>query len=244
MTRQVSKTSAQEIFEALSVRITQLVIPMGERLTEEALSKGFGVSRTPVREALRLLEQAGYVEKSPSSRGYTVRAVTLERADQIYTVRIALEVLSVELAADAVDSEEFAGLKRDVSSWIESAQSDDGSRSNKPSLQDVQPREGFHERLAGLSGNEELLRILREINNQIFAFRRLDSAIPDRAFEAQLEHLRILDVLEARDVDAAREAMRAHIEKSQSTVKSLLRAGVTTIAFGAGEGGTGSELSP
>ena len=70
-------------------------------MTEEGLSKEFGVSRSPVREALRLLEQAGHVERA-ATRGYAVRALDLARINEIYTVRVVLEELSVELASTAV----------------------------------------------------------------------------------------------------------------------------------------------
>jgi DNA-binding GntR family transcriptional regulator len=93
-------------------------------------------------------------------------------------------------------------------------------------------REAFHERLAALSGNEQLLRMLREIDAQIYACRRLDSAVPERAQAAQAEHLEILNLLEQGKIGDARRAMRNHIEKSQSTVRTLMRAGVTTLSFG------------
>jgi DNA-binding GntR family transcriptional regulator len=224
-----SKSSAHEIFEELSFRITHLMVPMGERLTEQGLSREFGVSRTPVREALRLLEQAGHVEKS-SGRSYAVRAMSLERVDRIYTVRVALEVLSVELAARAIRTDEFAALKTDVIASVQSARSTEGDGATPGKTGEL--REGFHERLAALSGNEELVRMLRDIDAQIFAFRRLDSAVPQRARQAQEEHLEILELLEEKRVEAACETMREHIEKSQSTVRSLIRAGVTTISFG------------
>ena len=71
------------------------------------------------------------------------------------------------------------------------------------------------------------------MNSRIFAMRRLDSALPDRAREAQLEHLRILALLECDDVAGARREMRLHIERSQTTLRALMDAGVVTISFGA-----------
>jgi DNA-binding GntR family transcriptional regulator len=224
---QIAKSSAEHIYDVLSLQISNLMIPMGQRLTEEGLSKDFGVSRTPVREALRTLELAGYVEKE-SNRGYRVRTIDLETADEIYTVRTALEILSVRLAGPHSGSREFAQLKRDVEASIGAAAKQE---LNDPDLLATELREGFHERLASISGNSELERLLRDIDARIHAFRRLDSAVPDRAYMAQKEHLKILELMEQGDLDAASSAMEQHIARSRSTVQSLLKAGVQTISF-------------
>ncbi|MDX6600507.1 MAG: hypothetical protein QOE87_4394 [Gaiellales bacterium] len=213
-------TSAHEICASVAERITSCELTAGERLTEERLSRDFGVSRTPVREALRLLEQSGLIERS-GSRGYAVRAFDLRQADQIYSVRVVLEEFVVELAAAAVGTAAFADLR----AAAERAASADG--------EDDLLRERFHERLAELAGNAEALRLLRDMGSRIFAMRRLDSALPTRAREAQFEHLRILTLLEAGDVTGARQEMRLHIERSQTTLRSLMDAGVVTISFGA-----------
>ena len=235
---QSAKSSAQEIFETLAFRISRSLIPMGERLTENKLSRKFGVSRTPVREALRLLEQAGYVEKI-LPRGYVVRALDLEKVDQIYTVRIALEVLAIELAAAATNTPDFARLKEAVQESVNLASAENSKpRGVGSEGEELQLRESFHERLAALSGNEQLLRMLRDIDAQIYACRRLDSAVPERARAAQAEHLEILNLLEQGKITDACRAMRDHIENSQSIVRTLMRAGVTTISFGSATEGS------
>lgn len=234
VTATTPRRSAREIFDELAFRISRLMIPMGQRLTEHGLSNEFGVSRTPVREALRLLEQAGYVEKT-ANKGYSVRAISLEAANDIYTVRTTLEVLSVRLCASRKDDHDFIQLVDDVEASIEAAAGNDVS---DPDLLATEFREGFHERLAAISGNSELVRILREIDNQIYAFRRLDSAVPNRAYTAQKEHLEILKFIQKEDIQAACKAMEEHIHRSQSTVQSLLRAGVTALSFST-DGSTG-----
>jgi DNA-binding GntR family transcriptional regulator len=214
-------TSAHEICAAVAERITSCELSAGERLTEERLSRDFGVSRTPVREALRLLEQSGLIERA-GNRGYAVRAFDLRQADQIYSVRVVLEEFVVELAAAAVGTAAFADLRAAA------------QRAAGPDRSDGQDdlRERFHEQLAELAGNSEALRLLRDMNSRIFAMRRLDSALPARAREAQFEHLRILTLLEAGDVAGARQEMRLHIERSQTTLRALIDAGVVTISFG------------
>ena len=87
-----------------------------------------------------------------------------------------------------------------------------------------------------MGGNGELLQILSQVNAKIYAVRRLDSMVADRTTAAQREHLELMDLLTQGAVREAREAMREHIRLSQSTVRSLLDAGVATISFSAMRG--------
>ena len=222
--RAAGHTSAHEIYAAIVGRVSRWELPAGERLTEERLSRDFGVSRTPVREALRLLEQAGFIERT-GGRGYSVRAFDLRRVDQIYTIRVVLEELAVELAAGAVGTPAFAELREAARVAARSAHEGGG--------QDDLLREQFHEQLARLSGNEELLRLLQDMDSRLYAMRRFDAALPARASEAQSEHMRVLELLESGDVTAARIEMRQHIERSQTTLRVLMDAGITTLSFGA-----------
>jgi DNA-binding GntR family transcriptional regulator len=207
--------ATRRIFQDLAERITRWELQSGARLTERELSQEYAVSRTPVREALRLLEQAGLVTPTPP-RGYVVRAFDLAMIDQVYVVRTALETLAVSLAAGAVHTEAFQELKR-------LTQASAGSDSL---------REEFHERLAELSGNAELARILREIDVRIQGCRRLDAALPDRIESAHQEHIEVLRLLEDGRVQEAQDLMGEHIERSHSVVRTLLNAGVTSLSFG------------
>lgn len=226
------RPSSETVFEALAHRITRSRIPPGERLAEEALSREFGVSRTPVREALRRLEQAGLVERTEHGR-YAVRALDLARIDELYTVRIVLEELAVSLAAPAVDSDEFRDLLAGTRASVESLEQGNGRSES------LEMREEFHERLAALSGNRELVRMLADIDLRIYACRRLDTELPGRPKEGQRDHLRILELLQSGAVEDAQTAMRDHISSSRQTVRLLLRAGITSITFAA-EGTRGS----
>ena len=216
-----AKPSSQLVFEVLAHRISRSQLPAGERLGEEALSREFGVSRTPVREALRRLEQAGLVERQEHGR-YAVRALDLARIDQLYTVRIVLEELAVTLAAPVVGTPAFEQLLVDTRSAAVEGQGPDHEM-----------REEFHERLAALSGNDELVRMLSDIDLRIYACRRLDTQLPGRATQGQVEHLRIIELLAEGKEDEAKQAMREHIDGSRATVRSLMRAGITTITFAA-----------
>jgi DNA-binding GntR family transcriptional regulator len=217
------RPAVELVYQTLSDRITRWQLPAGERLTEERMCREFGLSRTPVREALRRLEEAGLVERV-EPRGYAVRGFDLDQLDKTYTVRCALEELAVSLAAPAVDTPAFAELRAQASASLEGTERGDLAG---------EIRERFHEQLARLGGNEPLMRMLEDIDRRIYACRRLDAIVPERAVEAQREHLGILDHLAAGEVEEARALMRRHVERSQSTIRSLMAAGVTAISFAA-----------
>jgi DNA-binding GntR family transcriptional regulator len=222
-------TSAQ-IFNVLAQRISNSELAPGQPLREQPLSLEFGVSRTPLREALMRLEQAGLIERH-APRGFVVRSVGLARIDQIFSLRIVLEEFAVSLAADAVDTPEFQQL-------IDAARDacEQGDYVGDPQL-----REEFHERLAELSGNEELVRVLEDLDLRIYGFRRLDWQVPERARAAQREHLQILELLRDGDVDGAQKAIRDHISVSGSVVRSLMEKGLTSISFAGSDRSTTSS---
>jgi DNA-binding GntR family transcriptional regulator len=207
-------SSSTALYEQLAERIMKGELPEGARMTENELAEEFGVSRTPVREALKLLNHTGLVTKLPT-RGYAARALDLAATDQLYTVRAALEELAVELAAKSVGTPAFETFKRDIAGF-------DPSQQGKT--------DSFHERLAVLADNDYLCRCLGEIYARTAAYRRLDNALQGRAEAADHDHRRIVELLEAGDVGEARRIVREHIGRSQESLRALIAAGVSAVS--------------
>ncbi len=206
--------SSTALYEQLAERIMKGEIPGGTRLTENDLAEEFGVSRTPVREALKLLHHTDLVTKLPT-RGYAARALDLAATDQLYTVRAALEALAVELAAAAVGTPAFETFKDAVFGF-------------KPDESGT--TDSFHERLADLAGNSYLSRCLSEIYARTAAYRRLDNALQGRAAAADHDHREILELLEEGKVDEASAIIREHIGRSQASLRALIAAGVSAVS--------------
>ncbi len=207
---------AQEIYAVLSRRIRNFQLSPAERLTEVRLSEEFGVSRTPVREALRLLTESGLVVAVRSSRGYMVRQLDIAAVEQIYEVRRVLETLVVELASTQSRTPQFGQFMDEVRAASERANSVDAA----------DMREEFHERLAAFTRNELLIKFLREVDNRIYWTRRLDHYAPDQfRRKAQKEHYQILQHMAASRVGEAKELMSAHIAASGATIKALVLPG-------------------
>lgn len=209
------KNKAQSIYSALSNRIHNFQLSPGEHLTEARLSREFSVSRTPVREALRLLHESGLVVPILDSRGYMVRSLDLADVEKLYSVRKVLEILAVELAAPNVHTKAFLQFVQKAKAASEPATTE------APAAM----REEFHERLASFSDNPVLCKFLNEINNRIYWTRRLDFNAPQRFREAQQEHYRILRFLAEGQIEEAKALMTRHISASEAAVEVLIREG-------------------
>ena len=214
--REFSSLSAS-IVSTLKERIIRWEYPPEHRLTEAELCKKFGVSRSPVREALRILATDGFVKKMPN-RGYAVRQYNLREIEELYEVRLALELFVVECLAmrGLLKKDDLNALKRTWTSVL------DGSPKKKDeelARLDTQ----FHETLAHAAGNKSLLRQLRAINERLMLFRMIDFGKAHRAESTCHQHLEILRCIAARDVSGARKAMHRNIEEGRTNVHSAIK---------------------
>lgn len=207
-----------EIFAALKQRILQWDYPPGHRFTEEELCRSFGVSRSPVREALRMLEESGLVERAPH-RGCTVRQPNLQEINELYDVRLILECAAVELlAARGVPAAELDALAQ---TWRALAQVQSYAGLQTAAL--AQHDRLFHEALTRLTGNRTLLDLLVSINDRIHAIRMIDITTVERLWETCRQHLAIVERVAAGDAPGARAAMRANIDGARAQVEQALK---------------------
>jgi DNA-binding GntR family transcriptional regulator len=209
---------ATELLTALKERIVRWEYPPGYRFTEEEICREFGVSRSPVRETLRMLEEQGLVEKIPY-RGCTVKQPDVQAINELYDVRAILELAVVErLAATGLPDDLLAQL---TSSWRRLGHVTDFSA--VAGLDLATEDRVFHEALAGAAGNRTLLDLLCTINERLHFMRMIDITTVDRLRDTCRQHLQILDAIAAHDGIAAREAMRVNIEGARQHVKSAIK---------------------
>lgn len=205
-----SSTLSASIVATLKDRIIAWRYPPEHRLTEDALCKEFGVSRSPVREALRVLATNGFVRRT-DTRGYAVRQVKLKELEELYDFRLALELYAVEtLAASGVSAEDLASLAK---VWDQLRQR---PKRKAEELANLDAR--FHEQLAALVGNSTLLDQLKSINERLLVFRMIDFETTERVISTCDQHLAILDRIKARDATGARDAMRKNIGDGRNIV--------------------------
>lgn len=213
--RGVANLSAS-IVTALKNQVLHWRYPPEYRLTEAALCKQFNVSRSPVREALRILAADGFVKKM-SNRGYAVKQYNLLEIEELYEVRLALELFVVERLAHrgTPTPDEIATLKR---TWT-GLRKDSSKKDEELARLDTE----FHETLARAAGNKSLLQQLRAINERLMLFRIIDFGKTDRAERTCRQHLAILKSIAAKDAGGARQAMRRNIEEGRNNVHMAIK---------------------
>ncbi|MBQ8269183.1 MAG: GntR family transcriptional regulator [Clostridia bacterium] len=197
---------ADQVFERLENDILLGKYPRGSYLTEHALVEDLGVSRTPIRESLRRLEQEHIIEVS--SRGILVLGVTLDDLADIYAMRLQLEPMVVARAAAVATDEEIAELRE----TLELQQYYVGRHdSDRIKFMDSK----FHELLYRASHSTVFYDTLLPLHKKVQKFRKASVENESRADRSFAEHRAILSAIEARDADAAYAAMRAHVENAK-----------------------------
>lgn len=204
-------TRSEEIAERIRLAIVRNELPPGARVTEEALAEQYGVSRTPVREALRVLTRETLLRYTPRA-GYAVVAVDLSEMDDLYTVRVSIEE---QAAARLVQIDARSQLQDLLTYW-----SDMPADVVAGDVNLVFADELFHETLAAASGSTVLPPMLRNINQRLHALRIRDFIDPDRVRRTFDQHAAILRALLEADVRTARAMLRAHIWESYAFVRS------------------------
>ncbi len=173
----------------------------GERIRETEVATWLGVSRTPVREALRRLESEGLVGFE-SWRGVVVAKLDRQQVSELYAMREVLEGAAARLAARHIDDAEIDML----SVLLERA---DASADVPEKLAAINRQ--FHETIYAAAHNRYLLQTLEQLRNALALLRGTTFAVPGRAKTAATEHKKIVEEIRKRDPDRAEEAARAHI---------------------------------
>jgi DNA-binding GntR family transcriptional regulator len=203
-----------DIAAKIRARIMSGEIPIGAQLRQAELANDFGVSRTPVREALRQLQTGGLIDVVPN-RGAVVRIPAPWEVREAYTVRAELEALAAVLSVDNASHEDIERLRAANQAMYDRSLAE-RDEANEAALDSRRENDIFHSTIAELSGNSRLARSIDEINE---TFPRNVSAqllVNDSRHREEnfAEHGRILDALERGDVEAARAEMREHVIKA------------------------------
>ena len=205
----------ETVCEALRDAIRRGILEPGERLMEVQLAEELGISRTPVREAIRKLEQEGYVIMMPR-RGTYVSSVSVHDVKEIFEIRSALESLSTGLATRRIEPEELEKLRSlltEIEGHIERRDID------KIVATDIE----FHGLLYQVSRNDRLVAIISNLKEQLARFRTLSMSYPGRLQETLEEHRAMVEAIAAGDVEAARDAAERHMERAEETLLKAMR---------------------
>lgn len=210
-----SPRAAARIYAELLADITNFRMLPGDRFTESDLSARFAASRTPVRDALFMLKRDGFVDVRFRS-GWHVKPFDFERFDELYELRIVLELAAVDRLCQGDNQARIAAAERLEAIWgvPEAARETDPQRLTGMD-------EGFHRALMEAAGNREMAAIHAEVTDKIRIIRRLDFFKQSRVDATYGEHARILRALR-RGLKAETQMMlRAHITTSKQEVRKI-----------------------
>lgn len=202
------------VFNTLRQAILRGELKPGERLMEIQLANKLGVSRTPIREAIRKLELEGLVLMIPR-RGAEVAEITEQNLRDVLEVREALEELSVKLACEHATQAQIEEMKQAAKVFEESLSGDDVTRIAEADV-------AFHDAINMATDNQKLIQILNNLREQMYRYRM--EYLKDRQSHSVLvrEHEEILNALCARDAEKALNVTITHIERQRDHILNLL----------------------
>ena len=198
------------VCETLREAIRSGVLKPGERLMEIQLADELGVSRTPVREAMRKLELEGYVIMLPR-RGTYVANISIRDINEVFEIRTTLDALASGLAAERITEEELEQLERLLVSIGENIE----KRNMKKVVEDDME---FHDLLYKASRNQRLVGIISNLREQMTRFRSMSMSYPGRLKKTLEEHSRLVEAIAQRDVELAQKLAVEHMENSEQTL--------------------------
>ena len=191
-------------------------IPAGERIVETDYAERLHISRTPLREALRKLERDGLVEYV-LRRGVVVRAFTIADVEEIYTIRNALEMLTLPAIVKNATEEDIAALKEHLREMDEVMAHGD--------IETLSPMaRAFHSQLTGLCRQNRILRVIEGQDEFITRFSAMAIRQENRRTQAHEEHYKLVEYVEKRDLEHLEKLMRKHIERSKENCLAALAA--------------------
>ena len=223
LSNQVSKTStspttlADNVFNQMRTAIVKGELAPGSKINEPQLSRQYGISRGPLREAIRRLEGCKLVEITPNI-GAKVISLNSSQTIEIYEIRESLESLACRLAAEKSTPKDCRELRQLLAAHEKQIQSENG--------QLYYQKEGdldFHYLIIRLSGNARLFTILcEELYHLLRLYRVQTSGKPSRPERAFHEHHQIVNAIENKDAELAALLMKRHISNARKTLINQL----------------------
>ncbi len=215
-----TKKKADEPRTNLTERIYQIIkddifsfrLVPGDRFSENEIAERVAASRTPVREALARLQREGYVDVSFRS-GWKVNPFDFKKFEQLYDVRIILELAAIKKLCEMESAPDLEDVKR---IWLVKPEE---RLKDGPTVCALDER--FHEQLIEATGNMEMARIHHEITERLRIIRRIDFTQRNRIEATYEEHAKILRTIIERRAEDAKSYLKTHIEASKAEVRKI-----------------------
>ena len=191
------------VYEELKRQIMIGEIPPGTRMMEVELAEDMGVSRTPIREAIRKLEKEGLVSIEPR-RGAYASDISIKDMVDVLEVREFLEGMAAGLAAKKINDEEIETIKKATATYKKAVE-------NGHTEEIIKEDELFHKLIVDCSGNKTLIQMINQVQELALRFRYIYYEDFSRYRNMPYEHQEILDAILSGDTEAARSIADAHV---------------------------------
>jgi len=208
----INRTSLHdELVDRLRSMVVEGVLVAGEKVPERELCEKLGVSRTPMREALKVLAADGLLNLEPN-RGARVRAITLADLDEVFPIMTAFEALAGELSCKRISQEQLDALKTAHQNMLQHYHDQDLPEYFKQN-------ERIHEIILDAAGNQTLKNLYLSLALRIRSARYMANMTPKRWQQAVDEHEEILIALDKRDGKALAQILKRHLENKYHSVR-------------------------
>lgn len=194
------------IYEVLRQAIFDGKLKPGERLVESELAKNMNVSRTPVREAIRMLETEGLAKHIPR-KGAIVKGFTREEIVEIYSIRMALEALAITYTAENITDVELQKLKQLIKKMRKFTEQNDTKNL-------FETCEKFNKILVDSCKMPRLIKLINTYQEYLRRFRAITMRDKQRKIDVQKDHENILNAILERDKEKAERLVKAHLNRA------------------------------
>ena len=189
-------------------------LPPGTRLIELELSRQLGVSRGPLREAMRILETEGLLENTPG-RGTSVTQFSEKDIREVYTLRCVLEQEAIRRAAQKANDEDLAKLDHTLAALFEAAKEGNPSKVTELDFQ-------FHTEIWEIADHDLLVQVLKGLTTQIRMFLAVQTHLYNDLGEGISDHQKLLDALKNADGEAGAKIMKDHLQVAEDVILTHL----------------------
>lgn len=211
-----SKPLREKIADRIRADIIKGYYKDGERLVEPKLAETLGISRTPIREALRQLEGEGFIDIVPR-KGAVVKELTLKDINDLYAIKANLEGLAARQATGHISDKDIERLKGINEKFYQI------SSKNKNVIEEyLKYNIDFHDIFIKASNNKKLIETLEGLSKNFQRFKSILVTKAERTEEAFSEHNEIIRSFEARDAELAEKAVRLHIESGWDYLRNKI----------------------
>jgi DNA-binding GntR family transcriptional regulator len=207
------KSLGGQVYEKLKRAIVHGELKPASRIVETRMAEALGISRTPVREAIHKLEREGFLRQDPRG-GFFVVGLTLADIEETFGIRSVLESYAARLAAVKHRPEDLKPLERKLEEY--QAYLDRGELGSLPRINTE-----FHDLLYGLSRSPRLVRMISDLRDQIYRFRKAILRVEEMARTSNHDHREMLALIRKRDGEGVEGIVRAHILRGQEAVVRL-----------------------